>query len=148
MKLITSNLIRISPFISLFVCLCRPRSKQPRTDTFWWFNDLLLNDQSEDLLWIFRCNGDANVTVLYQLRIRYTCFHWLIYYLKRSLQEVTRTCLKQGCVRSFHEWQKQTGSEMKGQILFRFWNYHSLWGINVCGFCGFPYPGIYWHPQT
>ena len=32
---------------------------------------------------------------------------------------VTRTCLEQGCVRSFHERQKQTESEMKGLILMR-----------------------------
>ena len=51
--------------------------------------------------------------------IRYTHFHWLIYKLKRSRQEVTRTCLKRGCVRSFHERQKQTESEMKGLILIR-----------------------------
>ena len=31
----------------------------------------------------------------------------------------TRTCLEQGCVRSFHERQKQTESEMKGLILIR-----------------------------
>ena len=40
-----------------------------------------------------------------------------------SGQEVTRTRLKRGCVRSFHELQKQTESEMKGLILIRLeWN--------------------------
>ena len=51
--------------------------------------------------------------------IRYTRFHWLIYKLKRSWQEVTRTCLKRGCVRSFNERRKQTKSEKKGLILPR-----------------------------
>ena len=51
--------------------------------------------------------------------IRYTHFHLLIFKLKRSLQKVTKTCFKLGCVRSFHEQQKQTGSEMKGLILIR-----------------------------
>ena len=32
---------------------------------------------------------------------------------------MTRTCLERGCVRSFHERQKQTESEMKGLILIR-----------------------------
>ena len=41
--------------------------------------------------------------------IRYTHFHWLIYKLKRSRQEFTRSCLKRGCVRSFHERQKKSG---------------------------------------
>ena len=39
---------------------------------------------------------------------------------KRLLQEVTRTCLEWGCVRSFHEQQKQMKSKMKGLILFRY----------------------------
>ena len=51
--------------------------------------------------------------------IRYTHFHWLIYKLKRSRQEVTSTCHKPGCVRSFHKRQKQIESEMKGLILIR-----------------------------
>ena len=58
---------------------------------------------------MLRCNGDMNVTVLYRLRLRYIHFHWLIYNLKRSWQEVTRTCLKRGCVRSFHKRQKTNG---------------------------------------
>ena len=58
--------------------------------------------------------------------IRYTRFHWLIYNLKRSRQEVTRTCIERGCVRSFHERQKQTESEMKGLILIRLLGY-LLW---------------------
>ena len=63
---------------------------------------------------------EANVTECVEsTTIRYTHFHWLIYKLKRSRQEVTRTCLKRGCVRSFHERQKQTESEMKGLILIR-----------------------------
>ena len=51
--------------------------------------------------------------------IRYTHFRLLIFKLKRSLQKVTKTCFKLGCVRSFHEQQKQTGSKMKGLILIR-----------------------------
>ena len=51
--------------------------------------------------------------------VRYTHCYWLIYKLKRSWQEVTRTCLRRGCVRSFHERQKQTESELKGLILIR-----------------------------
>ena len=33
--------------------------------------------------------------------------------------KATRTCLERGCVRSFHERQKQTKSEIKGLILIR-----------------------------
>ena len=33
--------------------------------------------------------------------------------------KVTRTCLERGCVRSFHERQKQTESDMEGLILIR-----------------------------
>ena len=64
---------------------------------------------------------DANVIdeCVVSTTIRYTHFHWLIYNLKRSRQEVTKTCLERGCVRYFHEQQKQTKSEMKGLILFR-----------------------------
>ena len=69
---------------------------------------------------MLRCNGDAKSTeCVVSTTIRYTHFHWLIVYLKRSGQEVTRTWLKRGCVRSFHERQKQTMSEMKGLILIR-----------------------------
>ena len=67
---------------------------------------------------MLRCNGDANVTeCVVSTSIRYTHFHWLIYNLKRSRQEVTRTCMEQGCVGSFHERQKQAIREMKGLIL-------------------------------
>ena len=65
------------------------------------------------------CSVEANVTECVIDTIRYTHFHWLIYKLKRSWQEVTRTCLKRSCVRSFHERQKQTESEMKGLIFIR-----------------------------
>ena len=69
------------------------------------------------------CNGDANVTeCVVSSSIRYTRFHWLNYNLKRSCQQVNRTCLERGCVRSFHERQKQKESEMKGLILLiRLW---------------------------
>ena len=60
---------------------------------------------------MLRCRGEANVTeYVVSTTIRYTHFHWLFYKLKRSRQEVTRTCLKRGCIRSFHERQKQTES--------------------------------------
>ena len=69
---------------------------------------------------MLRCSGEVNVTeCVVSTTIRYTNFHWLIYKLKRSRQEVTRTCLKRSCIRSFHERQKQTESEMKGLILIR-----------------------------
>ena len=72
---------------------------------------------------MLRCSGEANVTeFVVSTTIRYTHFHWLIYKLKKSRQEVTRTCFKRGCVRSFHERQKQTKSEMKGLILIRLLN--------------------------
>ena len=59
-----------SPFIWLSVWFCRPY-------IFWWPNDLLLTDQSEDCLWKLRSNGDVNVTecVDYDKNAR---FHWLI----------------------------------------------------------------------
>ena len=66
------------------------------------------------------CSGEANVTeCVVSTMIGYTHFNWLIYKLKWSRQEVIRTCLKQRCVRSIHERQKQTESEMKGLILIR-----------------------------
>ena len=69
---------------------------------------------------MLQCCGEANVTkCVVSTTIRYTHFHWLIYKLKRLRQWVTRTCLKRGCVRSFHERQKQRESEMKGLILIR-----------------------------
>ena len=43
--------------------------------------------------------------------IRYTHFHWLIYKLKSSRQQVIRMCLKRGCIRSFHERQKKQNGE-------------------------------------
>ena len=56
---------------------------------------------------MLRCDGDVNVTeCVVSTTIRYTRFHWLIDNLKRSRQEVTRTCLERGCVRSFHKRQK------------------------------------------
>ena len=69
---------------------------------------------------MLRCTGEANVTeCVVSTTIRYTHFHRLIHKLKRSWQEVTRTSLKRGCVRSFNERQKQTESEMKGLISIR-----------------------------
>ena len=69
---------------------------------------------------MLRCSGEVNVTeYVVSTTIRYTYFHWLIYKLKRSWQKVIRTCHKRGCVRSFHERQKQTESEMRGLILIR-----------------------------
>ena len=53
------------------------------------------------------------------ITIRYTHFHWLIVNLKRSRREVTRKCFEWGCIRYFHERQKQTMSEMKELILIR-----------------------------
>ena len=52
--------------------------------------------------------------------------------MKRSWQKVNRTCLKRGCVRSFHERQKQTESEMKGLILIRLFAYLS-WAFSTIG---------------
>ena len=73
---------------------------------------------------MLRWSGEANLTECVVLTtIRYTHFHWLIYKLKRSWQEVARTYLKRGCVRSFHDRQKQKESEMKGLILIRLWWY-------------------------
>ena len=69
---------------------------------------------------MLRCSGEGNVTECVVLTmIRYTHFHLLIYKLKRSRQEVTRMCLKRGCIRFFQERQKQTESEMKGLSLIR-----------------------------
>ena len=45
---------------------------------------------------MLRCNGIQ--MLLSVTTIRYTHFHWLIYNLNRSRQEVTRTCLKRGCI--------------------------------------------------
>ena len=43
---------------------------------------------------MLRCNGDVNVTeCVVSTTIRNTRFHWLNHNLKRSRQEVTRTCV-------------------------------------------------------
>ena len=142
------NLIKISPFMSLSVCFChswkdltQPRSRHVLV-TYWpvidWSIRRSLVNTSVHL-------GSEWTECVVSTTIRYTHFHWLIYKLKRSWQEVTRTCLKRGCVRSFHERQKQTESEMKGLILIRlqhlmqssgkqFWN-TDLFAANLLQIC-------------
>ena len=109
------NLIRIGPFISLTVCFCRS------------WKDLTCYRLTNHKI-SCKCFGAVGKRMLplsmstkcvVSTTIWYTHFHWLFYKLKRSWQEVTRTCLKRGCVRSFHERQKQKKSEMKGLILIR-----------------------------
>ena len=117
-----TNLIKISPFISLSVCFCcswkdltQTRSRHVLV-TYWpvidWSIRRSLVNTSVHL-------GSEWTECVVSTTIRYTHFHWLIYKLKRSWMKVTRTCLKRGCVRSFHERQKQTMSEMKWLILIR-----------------------------
>ena len=124
------NLIKISPFISLLVCFCRswkdltqPRSRHVLV-TLWPVVDWPIKRSlvNASVQWGCKCYWVCRST-----SIRYTRFHWLIYNLKRSRQEVTRTCIERGCVRSFHERQKQTESEMKGLILIRLTK-----GFNLC----------------
>ena len=116
------NLIKISPFISLSVCFCRSKGS----------NSTPFETRSGDLMTWYRltnqkisCKCFSALEKLMLLSVWYGPdkihkFSWLIYKLKRSWQEVTRTCLKRGCVRSFHERKtKQTESEMKGLILIR-----------------------------
>ena len=56
--------------------------------------------------------GEANVTECVEsTKIRYTHFHWLIYKLKKSRQEVTRKCLQRGCVRSILSRATKTNRE-------------------------------------
>ena len=67
--------------------------------------------RSGDLLTCYRmtnqkisCNCfDALGKCVVSTTIRYTHFHWLIYKLKKPWQEVAKTGLKWGCVRSFQE---------------------------------------------
>ena len=123
------NLIEISPFISLSVCFCRSWKDltQPRLRhvlVTLWPGYRLTNQKIS-----CKCFGAVGKRMLLSVlstTIRYTHFYWLIYKLKRSRQEVTRTCLKRGCVRSFHERQKQTESEMKGLILIRLTSNHRV----------------------
>ena len=93
-------------------------SKQTNWHTFLYIVFILkkkLNRRSRSLA---ITNPNANIWICDSQ----THFHWLIYKLKTSRQEVTRTCLKRGCIRSFQERQKQTESEMKGLNIIRLIN--------------------------
>ena len=118
------NLVKISPkaFIShpVFLLLLVKGS-----------NATLLKTHSGDLITCSpltnqkissECFGAMGMQMLPSVSIDFDkihTFHWLIYNLIRSCQEVLRTCLERGCVRSFHKRQKQTKSEMKELILIR-----------------------------
>ena len=102
------NLIKINPFISLSIFLSFVKGS----------NATLFERRSGDLMTCYwqtnpkiscKCFGAVGNRMLLSVlttTIRYTRFHWLIYKLKRWWQEVTRTCHKLGCIRSFQQRQK------------------------------------------
>ena len=102
-----NNLIEFSPNFHLTLRLFLSLVKG--------FNATPFKTRSGDLMTCYRLTNQkisckcfsAVAKRVLSTTVRYTHCNWLIYKLKRSRQEVTRTCLKRGCVRSFHERQNK-----------------------------------------